>query len=157
MSQKTTSTTREYLTTPGKGHTTLLTSFRRNGIGVGTPVGTIASNGKLYFMTPAHTWKVKRLAYNPRVTLAPGNRRGDALGPAIEGTVRRLEAEEAKRVRNLLRVGIVGRFFGIVFDRKYPGEKTAVYEIVLEGGDAATGNGNSEPVLKKKEAKTIPN
>src|SRR5712692_495242 len=109
MSEKTTRTTREYLTTPGKGHMTLLTSFRRNSKGVGTPVGTVASNGKLYFMTAAETWKVKRLAHNSRVTLAPGNRKGDALGPALAGTVRRLSAEEAKRARDLLRIGIVGR------------------------------------------------
>jgi len=144
MKQKTTHTTREYLTAPDNGHITLLTSFRRNGTGVGTPVGTIVSNGTLYFMTPADTWKVKRLAHNPRVTLAPGNRKGDALGPAIEGTVRRLYAEEAKRARDLLRVGIVGRVFGIIFDRKYPGEKTAVYEIVLDTRDADPGNGGSE-------------
>ena len=137
MNENTTHTTREYLTIPGKGHMTLLTSFRRNGLGVGTPVGTVASNGKLYFMTVAETWKVKRLAHNPHVTLAPGTRKGDALGPAIEGTVRRLYDEEAKHARDLLRVGIVGHFFGIVFDLKYPGEKTAVYEISLgaQGAD----------------------
>jgi len=146
MNKKTTSITREYLTTPGKGHMTLLTSFRRNGTGVGTPVGTVASQGKLYFMTPANTWKVRRLAHNPRVTLAPGNRKGDALGPVIEGTARRLYAEEAKRARALLRVGIVGRFFGIVFDRKYPGEKTAVYEIVLDERDADMGKSGIEKV-----------
>ncbi len=144
MSEKTTHTTRAYLTTPGKGHMTLLTSFRRNGQGVGTPVGTVASNGKLYFMTAADTWKVKRLAHNPHVTLAPGNRKGVALGPAIEGTVRRLYDEEAKRARDLLRVGIVGRLFGIIFDRKYPGEKTAVYEIVLDATDVDPRNGDVE-------------
>ena len=144
MSEKTAHTTRQYLTTPGKGHVTLLTSFRRNGQGVGTPVGTVASHDKLYFMTAAETWKVKRLAHNPRVTLAPGTRKGQALGPAIEGTVRRLSAEEAKRARDLLRVGIVGRFFGIIFDRKYPGEKTAVYEIAL---GAESGDGERMPSL----------
>jgi uncharacterized protein len=144
MSENTIHTTRQYLTTPGKGHMTLLTSFRRNGQGVGTPVGTVASGGKLYFMTAADTWKVKRLAHNPHVTLAPGTRKGEALGSAIEGTVRRLSAEEAKRARDLLRVGIVGRFFGILYDRKYPGEKTAVYEIVL---DAEAGDDERTPSL----------
>lgn len=139
MNTQTTDATRAYLTTPGKGHMTLLTSFRRNGTGVGTPVGTVASHGKLYFMTAADTWKAKRLAHNPCVTLAPGNRKGDALGPAIEGTAHRLYAEEEKRARGLLRIGIVGRFFGSVFDRKYPGEKTAVYEIVLDESDADMG------------------
>src|SRR6266496_6183381 len=101
MNTQTTDATREYLTTPRKGHMTLLTSFRRNDAGVGTPVGTVASNDKLYFMTAADTWKVKRLAHNPHVTLAPGNRKGDALGPAIEGTVRRRSAGEAKCARDL--------------------------------------------------------
>ena len=49
MNESTTQTTRGILTTPGKGHTTIVTSFRRNGMGVGSPVGTVASQGKLYF------------------------------------------------------------------------------------------------------------
>jgi PPOX class probable F420-dependent enzyme len=132
MHEYTTQTTRRILTTPGKGHTMILTSFRRNGTGVGSPVGTVASQGKLYFMTPAHTWKVKRLASNPRVTVAPGTFKGEALGPALEGTARRLMGSELKRARDLLRVGVVGHFWGIIFDLGYPGEKTAVYEISLE-------------------------
>src|SRR5258708_7013673 len=60
MNEYTTQTTRGILTTPGKGHTTILTSFRHNGMGVGSPVGTVASRGKLYFMTAADSWKVKR-------------------------------------------------------------------------------------------------
>jgi|SRR5258707_2162117 len=132
MSKNTTQTTRQLLTTPGKGHTTMLTSFRRNGIGVSTPVGVVASNGKLYFMTAADTWKVKRLAHNPRVTIAPGTYNGKVLGPAIEGTARRLYGEELKQIRDLLRVGVVGHFFGFIFDWRNPGEKTAAYEISLE-------------------------
>jgi uncharacterized protein len=132
MNDYTTQTTRGILTTPGKGHTTIVTSFRRNGMGVGSPVGTVASQGKLYFMTAADTWKVKRLASNPRVTLAPGTFKGEALGPAIEGTACRLTGSELKRARDLLRVGVVGHFWSIIFDLRYPGEKTAVYEISLE-------------------------
>jgi PPOX class probable F420-dependent enzyme len=137
MSENTTQTTRQLLGTPGKGHTTILTSFRRNGMGVGSPVGTVASQGKLYFMTAASTWKVKRLANNPRVTVAPGTFKGEALGPGIEGTARRLSGEELKQARDLLRVGILGHFWGFIFDLRYPGEKTAVYEISLaaEGVD----------------------
>ncbi len=131
MSEDTTQTTRSKLTTSGKGHTTIVTSFRRNGMGVSSPVGTVASQGKLYFMTAADTWKVKRLASNPRVTVAPGTFKGEALGPAIEGTARRLSGSESKRARGLLHVGVVGHFWGIVFDLRYPGDKTAVYEISL--------------------------
>ena len=131
MSENTTQASRQLLSTPGKGHTTILTTFRRNGVGVGTPVGTVASQGKLYFMTPASTWKVKRLANNPHVTVAPGTYKGEALGPAIEGTARRLSGEEKKQARDLLRVGILGHFWGFIFDLRYPGEKTVVYEISL--------------------------
>ena len=135
MSEKTIQTTRQLLTTPGKGHSTLLTSFRRNGKGVGTPVGTVASNGKLYFMTTAESWKVKRLAHDPHVTVAPSTYKGEALGPAIEGTARRLYAEERERARDLLRVGVVGHFWSFIFDWRNPGEKTAVYEILLAASD----------------------
>jgi uncharacterized protein len=131
MSDYTTQTTRSMLTTSGKGHTTIVTSFRRNGMGVGSPVGTVASHGKLYFMTPANAWKVKRLAHNPRVTVAPGTFKGEAFGPAIEGTARRLSGKDLKQARDLLRVGVVGHFWGFVFDLRYPGDKTAVYEISL--------------------------
>src|ERR1700730_4914751 len=126
-----TQTTRSTLTTPRKGHTTILTSFRRNGMGVGTPVGSVASQGKLYFMTAADTWKVKRLAGNPRVPGATGTFKGEALGPAIEGTARRLTGSEVKRARDLLRVGVLGHFWGLIFDLRYPGDKTAIYEISL--------------------------
>ncbi|GHO41894.1 PPOX class F420-dependent oxidoreductase [Ktedonospora formicarum] len=151
MSEKTPQTTREYLTTPGKGHVTLLISFRRNGAGVGTPVSTVASHDKLYFMTAAETWKAKRLAHNPHVTLAPGNRKGGALGPTIEGTARRLYTEEAKRARGILRIGILGHFFSFIFDRKYPGEQTAVYEIVLDERDADIKN---EVIEKEQPARS---
>ena len=131
MNKNLTQSTQSILTAPGKGHTTILTSFRRNGMGVDSPVGTVASQGKLYFMTAADTWKVKRLASNPRVTVALGSFKGEALGPAIEGTARRLAGKELKRARDLLRVGVVGHFWGIFFDLRYPGDKTAVYEISL--------------------------
>lgn len=131
MNADTTQTARSLLTTPGKGHTTIVTTFRRNGVGVGSPVGTVASHGKLYFMTPASAWKVKRLTNNPRVTVSPGTFKGEALGPALEGTARRLTGSEFKQARALLRVGVLGHFWGLVFDLRYPGEQTAIYEISL--------------------------
>ncbi len=54
----------------------LLTTFRRNGQGVETPVGIRFAEGKAYFTTWSTTGKVKRLARNPRVTLAPFTKMG---------------------------------------------------------------------------------
>lgn len=119
------------LTTPGKSHQALLTTFRRNGEGISTQVGTISANGKIYFMTAADTWKVKRMANNPRITLAPCTGRGKASGPALAGTAHRIYSDEMQRARELLRTGVLGHFWSFVFDRRNPGDKTAVYEVEL--------------------------
>jgi hypothetical protein len=47
------------LTRSGSSHTILLTSFRRNGQGVGTSVGMKSVDGTLCFMTPAR-WSGSR-------------------------------------------------------------------------------------------------
>lgn len=131
MGKKTMTTTRELLLGSSKSHQALLTTFRRSGEGISTQVGTVAADGKLYFMTAANTWKAKRIANNPRVLLAPCSGRGQALGPAVEGKARRLAGDEVTRARALLRVGVLGHFWGFVFDRRNPGDKTAVYEVEL--------------------------
>lgn len=82
--------------------TALLTSYRRNGQGVSTPVGICIANGKAYFTTWSTTGKIKRIANNPCVTLAPCTRRGEVLGPTIKGVARRLEGAEARQTRQAL-------------------------------------------------------
>jgi PPOX class probable F420-dependent enzyme len=119
------------LARPGSSHSVLLTSFRRNGQGVGTPVGMKAMAGKLYFMTPASTWKVKRLAHTSHVTLALCTFAGQALGPAIDGVARRLTGPEVKQARRWICAGFAGWIVNVVFLVRYPGDKTAVYEVVL--------------------------
>lgn len=135
MSEKTVITTHTLLTTPGKAHQVLLTTFRRNGVGVSTQVGTVSAAGKIYFMTAAGTGKTKRMANNPRITLASCTMRGEASGSAIEGTARQLSGDEKARARSLLRIGVLGHFWGFIFDRRNPGDKTAVYEVELSVGD----------------------
>lgn len=136
MSETTTRSTRQMLTAPGKLHTTLLTSFRRDGTGVSTLVVTVALNDKLYFMTAADAGKTKRLARDPRVTVAPATFKGDAPGPAIGGSARRLPGSEVKQARDLLRRGMQGHVWNFIFDWRNPGEKTAMYEIALEAEEA---------------------
>src|SRR5579859_271235 len=87
------------LTRPGTSHTVLLTSFRRNGQGIGTPVGMMSASGQVYFMTPASSWKTKRIANNPHVTLALCTFQGKVLSPVVDGMARRLAGFEAKRAR----------------------------------------------------------
>jgi PPOX class probable F420-dependent enzyme len=131
MSKKTMLTMQQLCARSGDAHTVLLTSFRRNGQAVGTPVGMRSANNKLYFMTPASTWKARRLAHTPHVRLALCTFQGKVLSPSAEGTARRLAAPEAKRGRKLMCVGPYGFLMNLFFLLRYPGDKTAVYEVSL--------------------------
>ena len=53
-----------------------LTTFRKDGRPVATPVWAAAADGGLVVTTPAGSGKVKRLRRDPRVTLQPCSRRG---------------------------------------------------------------------------------
>jgi PPOX class probable F420-dependent enzyme len=66
----------------------LLTTFRRNGIGVSTPVWTVrVSDGRVGMWTGAGTGKWKRMRNNPRVTIQACTARGKtrSTDPVLEG------------------------------------------------------------------------
>jgi PPOX class probable F420-dependent enzyme len=48
-----------------------LTTFRKNGVAVATPVGFVERHGTIYVRTSAATGKVKRIRNSGRVMLAP--------------------------------------------------------------------------------------
>jgi len=60
-----------------------LTSFRRNGVEVSTPVWVIALEGRLYARTDVVSGKVKRIRRQPRVRLAACTRSGIETGPRV--------------------------------------------------------------------------
>jgi uncharacterized protein len=84
-------------------HTALLTTFRRTGEAVSTPVSVALDDGRAYFMTAADSGKAKRLARDPTVTLAPCTVRGTVIGATVAGQAHPLEGEERRRARRLLR------------------------------------------------------
>jgi len=57
-----------------------LTSFRRNGTPVSTPVWIVGWEGRNYVNTAADSFKVKRIRSNPAVRLAPCTMRGKITG-----------------------------------------------------------------------------
>ncbi|AWK11394.1 PPOX class F420-dependent oxidoreductase [Streptomyces spongiicola] len=81
-----------------------LTTFRKDGTGVATPVWFAAEGGELYVWTRSDSWKVKRLRRDDRVTVAPCDVRGRVGEGAetAEGTARLLEEADLGRVRKLL-------------------------------------------------------
>ena len=78
----------------------LITSYRRDGSGVPTPVWLGAADGKLYLPTWADSAKVRRIRANPRVRITPCTTRGKPTGPTAEGSARivdRTQEEHAER------------------------------------------------------------
>ena len=71
-----------------------LTTFRKNGAGVSTPVWFGEDDGKLYVMTRSDSGKYKRIRNNPRVQIAPCTMRGKIKGPQFPATARILPPEE---------------------------------------------------------------
>jgi uncharacterized protein len=81
-----------------------LTSFKRDGSGVATPLWFVRDRGGLYALTDAHSAKVRRIRRNPRVTIAPCRPGGKLLGEPLPAHVKVLtDTAELDRVQELLR------------------------------------------------------
>ncbi len=74
-----------------------LKTFRKNGVGVATPVWFGDERGKLYVMTRSDMGKTKRIRNNPKVTVAPCTIRGRVTGPEFPATARILPPQEFAR------------------------------------------------------------
>ena len=80
----------------------LLTTFRRSGEPVPTPVWFGSADGCVYVRTEAASPKVKRIRSNPRVLVGPCGARGRPLGPMGEGRARVLSRSEEARAEAAL-------------------------------------------------------
>ena len=80
-----------------------LTTFKKDGAAVRTPIWFAKNDGKLYFMTRNDSWKYKRIRNNPRVSVAPCTMRGKVTGPDFPGQARVLPQEEWSDARKVLR------------------------------------------------------
>jgi uncharacterized protein len=80
----------------------LLTTFRRSGDPVPTPVWFGLADGKLYFHSEATVGKVKRIRNNPRVRIAPCTVRGKPLGPPAEGRARVMAPHEGQTAEHTI-------------------------------------------------------
>jgi uncharacterized protein len=76
-----------------------LKTFRKNGIGVATPVWFGEDDGKLYVMTSHDMGKTKRIRNNPQITVAPCTIRGRVTGSEIAASARILPPEDHARAR----------------------------------------------------------
>ena len=82
--------------------TVLLTTYRRNGSPVNTPVHLAIEDGRAFFRTFDRAGKIKRLRRNPQVEVAPCTARGRVTGRALSATARILTGDGAARARRAL-------------------------------------------------------
>ena len=72
----------------GRARTVLLTTVRKNGTPVATPVWVVRDGDELRIWTNPTSGKVKRIRRNASVTLVPCSTRGEPRGEAVPGTAR---------------------------------------------------------------------
>jgi hypothetical protein len=79
-----------------------LTTFRKSGVGVPTPVWFGEQDDKLYVMTRHDLGKAKRIRNNPQVRVAPCTMSGKVTGPEFAAIARILPPEEHARARQTI-------------------------------------------------------
>ena len=85
----------------------LLTTFKRDGSAVPTPVWAVEDEGSLLIWTPRESGKVKRIRRSGRVTVAPCTMRGTPTGVAVEATAALLDTAGTAKVQDA-----IGRKYG---------------------------------------------
>lgn len=112
-----------------------VTTYKRNGTTVSTPVHVIVSGDHAYFRTWSTTGKAKRLRHDPTVLIAPSTFRGKPTGPAMAATARLLRSEEEEPIRRSLAQKyplLQGQLVPLVHRlRRY---KTVHYELTASAG-----------------------
>jgi uncharacterized protein len=76
--------------------TILLTTYKRDGTPVDTPVSIAFEGDRAFFRSYDRAWKTKRLSRNPNVKAAPSTAKGTPTGPAIEARATLLEGDQAR-------------------------------------------------------------
>ena len=79
-----------------------LSSFRRSGAAVATPLWFAEADGKLYFMTRSDSAKFKRIRNRADVKVAPCTMRGRVTGPEFPAMARVLPEADWPAARGLL-------------------------------------------------------
>lgn len=76
--------------------TILLTTYKRDGTPVPTPVSIAFGDGRAFFRSFDKAWKTKRLRNNPRVEVAASTLRGRPTGPPIQARATLLDGAQAR-------------------------------------------------------------
>ncbi|WP_433611491.1 PPOX class F420-dependent oxidoreductase [Dactylosporangium sp. CA-139114] len=111
----------------------LVTTFRRDGTPVPTPVWAARDGDALMVWTVRDSGKVKRIRRDGKVTVAPCTVRGKATGPAVAAHATLLGPEGGAAVRELIKrkYGLKGRLFVWASIRRRGADATVGVRITL--------------------------
>jgi PPOX class probable F420-dependent enzyme len=95
----------------GAGKYLLVTTFRRDGRAVPTPVWMARDGESLVVWTVSNSGKVKRIRNSGTVKLAPCSMRGEPQGDEVGGHAVLLDPDGTEQARKLIAVkyGLIGR------------------------------------------------
>ncbi|MGV8871874.1 MAG: PPOX class F420-dependent oxidoreductase [Rhodococcus sp. (in: high G+C Gram-positive bacteria)] len=93
-----------------RGKYVLLTTFKKDGTAVPTPLWGALEGEQLLMWTVADSWKVKRIRRNSKVTVAPCDMRGNPQGEAVDAAAEILDAAGTDKARAAVasKYGILG-------------------------------------------------
>lgn len=99
------------LDTLASGKFLLITSYRKNGTGVPTPVWVVRDGDALGAWTVADSWKVKRIRNRSDVLVGPCDVRGNPTGEQVTATAEIVDPTTTARYRGMIarKYGILGR------------------------------------------------
>jgi len=142
------------LEAPFPGRYLSVTSFKRDGTGVSTPVWFVSDGSRLLALTDLHSAKVRRVRRDPRVLVAScradGNLRGEPVPARVEVLT---ETPDLERVQKLLleRYRLTYRVVMLVYrlGRRLRGERSvadgAALAITVERPDPVLDDGSHTP------------
>ena len=118
--------------------TVSLTTYRRDGTPVATPVSIAVAGSRAYVRTYDRSWKAKRLRRNPDVEVAPSTILGKPTGPAVRARARLLSgADSAAAGWALARKNRVLQGMLVPLFHRLKGYRTLHYELTAATGDDA--------------------
>jgi hypothetical protein len=116
--------------------TILLTTYKRDGTPVATPVSIAFDRDRAFFRTWHKAHKTKRLRNNPNVEATPSTLRGEPTGPAISGHARLLEGHEARvAARALARRHRILQAVVVPLGHRLMRYRTMHYELCARDGE----------------------
>lgn len=113
--------------------TVVLTSYKRDGTPVITPVSVAFDGERAFFRSYSKAWKTKRLRNNPQVVVAPSTLRGKPTGPPVGARADLLVGEHAGvAAKALARRHRVLQAIVVPLAHRLMGYKTLHYELRLD-------------------------